>query len=89
MLATVAVGLGAMVGVGDAAVGDGVGEGAGVALGVGEATGLGVGDGFGVGVGEDFAAIMIEGAPRRRQAANPSTRGTIWRLFFDEVFTII
>lgn len=85
-----AVGVGdAAVGVGDDAVVVGVGDGAGVGLGVALDLGdaLGAGDGFGV--GEGFAAIMIDGAVRRRQATKPSSRGTVWRLFFDDVFTII
>lgn len=90
-----AVGLGAMVGVGDTgtAVGEaaGVGEDAGVATGVGEVLGVADGDdaGFGVGVGEGFAAITIPGNPRKRQAIKPSKRDAVWLLFFEEIFTII
>jgi hypothetical protein len=89
--ATVAVGLGATVGVGEVAAGDGVGVGLATGVGVGEVAGLadgaGVGDGFGV--GEGFAPIAIAGAPRKRQAIKQRNRDVIWRLFFDEVFTII
>jgi hypothetical protein len=83
--ATVAVGLGATVGVGEVAAGDGVGVGLATGVGVGEVAGLG--DGFGV--GEGFAPIAIAGAPRKRQAIKQRNRDVIWRLFFDEVFTII
>lgn len=86
-----AVGLGAIVGVGDTA--DGVGDGAGVVIGVavGVATGVadGAGEGDGFGVGEGFAAIIIPGNPSKRQAIKASRRGAIWLLFFDGIFTII
>jgi len=74
--ATVADGLGATVGVGEAAVALGVGDGAGVVLGVGDGCGVGLGDaaGFGVGVGEDFAASTMEVVAKARQQMQPIRR---------------
>jgi len=76
------------VGVGDATgLADGDGDGVVIGVEVGDATGLADGDGFGV--GEGFAAIIIPGNPKERQATKPSNMGAIWGLFFGEIFTVI
>jgi hypothetical protein len=79
--ATVAVGLGAIVGVGEVA---------GVALGVGLGAGLGlavgVGDGFGVGLG--LAAGAFKAVARKRQRAPVRKARRKKRLFEGVVFTV-
>lgn len=89
-----AIGVGVGEGFGVAAgvgVATGVGDGFGVAIGVGD--GLGVGDrtgvGLGFGVGVGFAAKALEAVPKMRQQIPASSSEKIWRLFFDDVFTII
>lgn len=85
--ATVAVGLGAIVGVGDAVAG-GVGEGAGVKTGVGLGAGVvaGVGLGFGLGVG--LAAGVCGAVARKMQQALRRKARAINVFFGGVVFTI-
>ena len=71
------------------AVGVGEGVGDGVELGVGEGVGLALGVGDVFGVGEGFPASTVDAVPMGRQQMQPSSRARIWRLFFDEIFTII